>query len=97
MNDEAQLIAELKSALQDQLARTKSGDIDDLLPSIAHVDELIKTLLAYEPTGKDDIGELHRRLRLAIADKKADVGARLAAVRKGRRAVGAYGRNSAEA
>jgi hypothetical protein len=96
VTDQAQLVAEIAADLRRQLACVAGGDLDQLAPAVARLEGIIARLSSPEPPGMDEVRDLHRRLRLAVADRRQAVADRLAAARAARPAVRAYGRNAAE-
>ena len=94
MTADAEIIAELRSVLARQLSRLSEDDLDSLLPDLDRAGELVASLSGQRSDELEEVAELHRRLQLALADRKQAVAERLAATRAGGRITRAYGRGA---
>jgi len=93
MTGDTSKIEELKTLLVEQIRRAQSDDLESLLPTIERADKLMRQLDRTTSEQLDEIRELHRRLRLTVADKKWDISEKLSAIRGAKRLIRAYGEN----
>ena len=92
------ILLELQEVLDRQLSLAAGGDLDDVLALEDRADELLGRL-ADEPPTPDEallerlrrVGDLHRRLSIAVAQRKHELAEELARLRRGKTIIRAYG------